>query len=252
MALQDGLACLSSPSLLLEEEKRLRKVERLANRARSLDVSLRPHMKTAKCVDVSMAATEGCNGLIPVSTLAAAEVLFGEGFGDILHTVGITPEKLAQVLALRARGCDPRQPTASPEGRGLRRVARARPRTARQKPPFRFPPLLTPKHILRTVCYLQLTATRGTAGTRAQGGRLRGPAYCGRGARCVLQPGAGMAATADGPCVQGGMVSPDACGAPFRPGLDWPDNIVHAFERKCAMASAVPRKCAKARQRWTH
>jgi D-serine deaminase-like pyridoxal phosphate-dependent protein len=55
-------------------------------------VPLRPHMKTAKCIEVARLATAGQPGGITVSTLAEAEYFFRHGITDILYAVGITPD----------------------------------------------------------------------------------------------------------------------------------------------------------------
>jgi D-serine deaminase-like pyridoxal phosphate-dependent protein len=76
----------------------------MANTLRRLNVPLRPHMKTAKSIDVARMAIEGQPGGITVSTLAEAEYFAGHGITDILYAVGITPQKLEQVAKLNASG----------------------------------------------------------------------------------------------------------------------------------------------------
>jgi D-serine deaminase-like pyridoxal phosphate-dependent protein len=100
------LAALGTPSLLVDEAKMLRNIARLADRAKALNVTLRPHMKTAKSVQVAQRLTHGAAAPITVSTLAEAEVFFDAGYADILYAVGIAPAKLGRVNALRKRGCD--------------------------------------------------------------------------------------------------------------------------------------------------
>ena len=65
---------------------------------------LRPHMKTAKSIDVARLAIAGQPGGIAVSTLAEAEYFAGHGVTDILYAVGITPQKLDQVARLNSGG----------------------------------------------------------------------------------------------------------------------------------------------------
>ena len=67
-------------------------------------VALRPHMKTAKSIDVARLVLAGQAGGITVSTLAEAEYFAAHGIGDILYAVGITPQKLDQVAKLNAAG----------------------------------------------------------------------------------------------------------------------------------------------------
>lgn len=100
------LAALPTPCLLLDEAKMTRNIDRLAQHARSLGVALRPHLKTAKSVDVARRQLTGSTGPATVSTLAEAEAFFAAGVRDILYGVGIAPQKLDRVLTLRAKGCD--------------------------------------------------------------------------------------------------------------------------------------------------
>lgn len=81
-------------------------IERLAQRAGVLGVALRPHVKTAKSVEVARRFCGGKPGPATVSTLAEAEVFAAAGWRDLLYAVGIAPAKLPRVLALRAQGCD--------------------------------------------------------------------------------------------------------------------------------------------------
>ena len=69
-----------------------------------MGVALRPHLKTAKSIEVAgMAAAAGGRG-ITVSTLAEAEYFAGHGIRDMIYAAGITPRKLARVLALNDAG----------------------------------------------------------------------------------------------------------------------------------------------------
>lgn len=67
--------------------------------ARHPGVVLRPHMKTAKSLDVAALAAPGF-GPITVSTLAEAKYFFDGGWRDQIYAVGITPQKLDQASAL--------------------------------------------------------------------------------------------------------------------------------------------------------
>ena len=92
-----------TPYLLLDRATAEANVTRLRERVTSLGVSLRPHLKTTKSVDV--AGLLGAEpGPITVSTLAEAEAFAAAGFTDILYAVGISPGKLDAVLDLHARG----------------------------------------------------------------------------------------------------------------------------------------------------
>ncbi|AWI85898.1 alanine racemase (plasmid) [Alloyangia pacifica] len=101
-----GLDQLTTPCILLDEARMMRNIRRLAEKAETLGVTLRPHLKTAKSIDVARRVLAGGDGPATVSTLAEAEVFAEAGVQDILYAVGITPQKLPRVLELRARGCD--------------------------------------------------------------------------------------------------------------------------------------------------
>jgi D-serine deaminase-like pyridoxal phosphate-dependent protein len=71
-----------------------------------LGVRLRPHLKTAKSIDVARLVMDGARGPITVSTLKEAEYFFGQGVSDLLYAVGIAPNKLDHVFDLRRRGAN--------------------------------------------------------------------------------------------------------------------------------------------------
>ena len=64
---------LRTPALILDKARLQANLDRMAARARELKVNLRPHMKTAKSIDVARLATQGQTGNITVSTVAEAE-----------------------------------------------------------------------------------------------------------------------------------------------------------------------------------
>ena len=97
---------LETPCLVLERRKLDRNIARMRGHLAHLGVALRPHVKTAKSVEVARLALEGQPGGITVSTLKEAESFFAHGVTDILYAVGITPRKLDHVADLRRRGAD--------------------------------------------------------------------------------------------------------------------------------------------------
>ena len=88
------LALLPTPCLVLDEAKMMRNIDRLVVRAVSLGISLRPHLKTTKSVDVARRLLTGGHGPATVSTLAEAEVFAAAGVRDILYAVGIARRNL--------------------------------------------------------------------------------------------------------------------------------------------------------------
>ena len=98
------LADLTTPCLVLDRAILARNVATMAAALARHGVPLRPHMKTAKSIDVARVALAGQPGGITVSTLAEAEYFAGHGIRDILYAVGVTPGKLDRAAALRDAG----------------------------------------------------------------------------------------------------------------------------------------------------
>ncbi len=97
---------LKTPALLLDKPRLVANIGRMAAKAESLGVALRPHMKTAKSAAVARVALErGARG-IAVSTLAEAAYFLDHDIRDILYAVGLAPGKLDEIEALRQRGAD--------------------------------------------------------------------------------------------------------------------------------------------------
>lgn len=99
-----ALNALETPALLLDEPRMMANIARLSARLRALGVPLRPHVKTAKCIEVALAMTGGTPGPITVSTLREADRFAQAGFRDITYAVGISANKLPHVAELLARG----------------------------------------------------------------------------------------------------------------------------------------------------
>ncbi|HEX8482836.1 MAG TPA: alanine racemase [Allosphingosinicella sp.] len=100
------LTGLETPALVVDRARLVRNIERMRARLASLGVPLRPHVKTAKSIEVVRLAVEGQPGGITVSTLREAEYFLDHGVTDILYAVGIVPSKLPHVAALQKRGGD--------------------------------------------------------------------------------------------------------------------------------------------------
>jgi D-serine deaminase-like pyridoxal phosphate-dependent protein len=98
------LTDLPTPSLVLDRGILLQNLATMARALARHGVPLRPHMKTAKSIDVARLALVGQPGGITVSTLAEAEYFSAHGISDILYAVGITPQKLDQVAKLNQSG----------------------------------------------------------------------------------------------------------------------------------------------------
>ena len=98
---------LTTPALLLDADVMDANIARMADRAGTLGVTLRPHAKTHKCVEVAERQRRaGASGLT-VSTLYEARVLADHGFDDITWAFPVIlnriPDagKLAERVTLR-------------------------------------------------------------------------------------------------------------------------------------------------------
>ena len=111
----DAVSALATPALLLDRERLDRNLGRLRDRTAALGAVLRPHMKTAKSIDVARRAFPGAPGPITVSTLAEAEYFAGHGFTDITYAVGLSPLAASKAMRLRREGVDLELLLDSPE-----------------------------------------------------------------------------------------------------------------------------------------
>jgi len=105
-SIMQSLDTLPTPCLLLDEARMLRNIARVHGRLAGTDVVYRAHLKTAKSVEVARRQMLTPAGPAMVSTLREAEIFADAGVTDITYGVGIAPQKLDEVRALRARGID--------------------------------------------------------------------------------------------------------------------------------------------------
>lgn len=112
------LASLPTPCLVLDRGIVQRNLDAMARAVARHGVALRPHLKTAKSIDVarmalntSLAQTAG----ITVSTLAEAEYFIAHGINDQLYAVGITPQKLERIAELNGTSGDIKIITDDPD-----------------------------------------------------------------------------------------------------------------------------------------
>ncbi len=97
---------LETPALVLDRVRLARNLTRMRDKIAGHGVLLRPHVKTAKSIEVVQLALAGQPAAVTVSTLKEAENCFNNKINDILYAVGIAPHKLDHVAALRSRGAD--------------------------------------------------------------------------------------------------------------------------------------------------
>jgi D-serine deaminase-like pyridoxal phosphate-dependent protein len=100
------LTDVETPALILDRNILDRNIARMREHLTALRTTLRPHVKTAKSMEVVRRALERQPGGITVSTLKEAEYFFSNRITDILYAVGIAPNKLEHAAALRRKGAD--------------------------------------------------------------------------------------------------------------------------------------------------
>jgi D-serine deaminase-like pyridoxal phosphate-dependent protein len=106
LAIEATLSHIETPCLVLDADRMERNVARLRARLSGAGVGLRPHLKTGKSIEVARRVMTSPAGPATVSTLKEAEQFADAGVRDIVYAVGIAPDKLGRVLALRAMGVD--------------------------------------------------------------------------------------------------------------------------------------------------
>jgi D-serine deaminase-like pyridoxal phosphate-dependent protein len=99
----ETIDAINTPALLLDRGRLEHNVQRLDERARALGVVLRPHMKTAKSIQVACHAFPRHPRPITVSTIAEAEYFADHGFRDITYAVGLSPASAMRAMELRRR-----------------------------------------------------------------------------------------------------------------------------------------------------
>ena len=99
--LPDRIDDLNTPCLLLDEGRLDDNIARLSRRLSERGVAFRPHLKTAKSVEVARRVLSHSSGPATVSTLKEAEIFAQAGVTDMIYAVGIAPAKLPRVAALR-------------------------------------------------------------------------------------------------------------------------------------------------------
>lgn len=96
---------LETPRLILDADRLERNAAHMRARCAELGVTLRPHLKTAKSIEVARISADGQQGPITVSTLAEAEYFAAAGWRDILYSTAIVPAKLGRADRIqRAHG----------------------------------------------------------------------------------------------------------------------------------------------------
>ncbi len=90
MNLQD----IPTPLIVVDRESLQKNITSMAKKARRNHVSLRPHVKTHKCIEIgNLQRNEGAEG-ITVATLSEAKAFSNHGFDDITYAVPLSDDKI--------------------------------------------------------------------------------------------------------------------------------------------------------------
>jgi D-serine deaminase-like pyridoxal phosphate-dependent protein len=94
---------LPTPALLLDLDRLDANLEWMAQRAHQLGVSLRPHIKTHKCIEIAQRQVDlGARGLT-VSTLYEARLFADHGFSDLTWAFPLVPGRQREAVDLAGR-----------------------------------------------------------------------------------------------------------------------------------------------------
>lgn len=94
---------LKTPALLLDLDVLEGNLRRMSERCKELQVRLRPHVKTHKCLEIGLAQRAlGAHG-ITVSTLSEGMAFAESGFDDITWAFPVIPGRLADAAELAKR-----------------------------------------------------------------------------------------------------------------------------------------------------
>jgi D-serine deaminase-like pyridoxal phosphate-dependent protein len=99
-----SLSTIGTPCLVLDRLRLERNLARMADWISSRGVRFRPHLKTAKCVEVARLAAPNNDAPVAVSTLLEAEYFFAQGYRDIFYAVGLGPGKIPRIARLLRQG----------------------------------------------------------------------------------------------------------------------------------------------------
>jgi D-serine deaminase-like pyridoxal phosphate-dependent protein len=102
------LSQLETPCLLLDRDRLERNLAAMHAHAGAKGVRLRPHLKTAKSLEVAKLAVGGPPGQagLTVSTLKEAAYFAEAGYSDLLLATPVTPNKFAHAARIIAKGAD--------------------------------------------------------------------------------------------------------------------------------------------------
>uniref|UniRef100_F6PLX2 D-serine dehydratase n=2 Tax=Ciona intestinalis TaxID=7719 RepID=F6PLX2_CIOIN len=91
---------LRTPALVVYKHKVEANCERMLKLAKDHGVTLKPHFKTTKCLEVAIMQTGGTKCGMEVSTLVEADLLAENGFENVIYAYPISPHKTPKCAEL--------------------------------------------------------------------------------------------------------------------------------------------------------
>ena len=98
---------VATPAFVIDDAKLQVNLDFAKEKAARLGVTLRPHLKTHKSIEIARRQMLSPEGPATVSTLAEARYFAENGVKDLIYAVGIAPQKLADVAAIRVAAAQP-------------------------------------------------------------------------------------------------------------------------------------------------
>lgn len=98
------LSDLRTPCAVVDLPVLRRNCDAMRERAGSLGVKLRPHVKTHKCVEVARIQHGGALGPVTISTMAEARAFAAAGLDELTYAVPVPFDALPEAADLLARG----------------------------------------------------------------------------------------------------------------------------------------------------
>lgn len=96
---------MTTPRLVVDEDRLRRNIDRVAARARAAGLSLRPHVKTHKSLEIARLQVDAGAAGITVATVGEAEVFVEAGFDDVLvaYPLWLDDDRAARLSRLAGR-----------------------------------------------------------------------------------------------------------------------------------------------------
>jgi len=93
-----------TPCLLLNKNRLQNNINKMISRYDKTDISLRPHLKTSKSIDVANLFIDASINKFTVSTIKEAEYFADNGIKDIFYAVSIVANKIDRIIKLNNQG----------------------------------------------------------------------------------------------------------------------------------------------------